>query len=53
MQFFRDVLLMSALPYLFAGLRIGFGVGWMCVVAAEMLGARNELADILEKNESG
>jgi NitT/TauT family transport system permease protein len=27
----------SAGPEIFAGLRIGFGIGWMCLVAAEML----------------
>lgn len=49
-QFLTDVLLMSALPYLFAGLRIGFGVGWMCVVAAEMMGARNGLGYMIQVN---
>ena len=28
----------SAGPEIFAGLRIGFGIGWMCLVAAEMIG---------------
>ena len=50
LQFFREVLLMAALPYLFAGLRIGFGVGWMCVVAAEMMGARNGLGYMIQTN---
>lgn len=49
-QFFTDVLLLSALPYLFAGLRIGLGVGWMCVVAAEMMGARNGLGYMIQMN---
>ena len=30
----------SAGPEIFAGLRIGFGIGWMCLVAAEMIGGR-------------
>jgi NitT/TauT family transport system permease protein/sulfonate transport system permease protein len=50
LQFFRDVLLMSALPYLFAGLRIGFGVGWMCVDESEMMGARNGLGYMIQMN---
>lgn len=49
-QFFTDVLLRSALPYLFAGLRVGLGVGWMCVVAAEMMGARNGLGYMIQMN---
>lgn len=28
----------NALPEIFAGMRIGLGVGWMCIVAAEMIG---------------
>jgi len=27
-----------ALPYIFSGIRTGMGVGWMCVVAAEIFG---------------
>ena len=34
----------SALPLILTGIRIGMGVGWMCVVAAEMFGvSRNGL----------
>ncbi len=40
----RDILtkivVPSAGPEIFAGLRIGFGIGWMCLVAAEMIGGR-------------
>ena len=32
--FLRKVLLPSALPYILAGMRVGLGVGWMCVIAA-------------------
>ncbi|HRU81943.1 MAG TPA: hypothetical protein P5168_05280, partial [Candidatus Methanomethylicus sp.] len=28
----------SALPEIMNGLRVGLGVGWMCIVAAEMMG---------------
>ncbi|MCS7114192.1 MAG: ABC transporter permease [Nitrososphaerota archaeon] len=32
------VIIPSALPEVIAGMRIGLGVGWMCIVAAEMMG---------------
>jgi len=32
------VVVPSALPEAVAGMRIGLGVGWMCIVAAEMIG---------------
>ncbi|TGC10938.1 ABC transporter permease [Methanolobus halotolerans] len=34
----RQVALPSALPSIVAGVRIAMGVGWMCLVAAEMFG---------------
>lgn len=43
----RDILVKvvtpSAIPSVVAGLRIGVGVGWMCLVAAEMAGASSGL----------
>ncbi len=33
------IALPSALPATLAGVRVGLGVGWMCVIAAEMFGA--------------
>ncbi|MFX0173979.1 MAG: ABC transporter permease [Candidatus Hodarchaeota archaeon] len=32
------VVLPSTLPSIFVGIRIGLGVGWMCVIAAELVG---------------
>lgn len=32
------VMIPSALPEIVAGMRIGLGVGWMCIMAAEMIG---------------
>ncbi|MBC7120201.1 MAG: ABC transporter permease [Candidatus Methanosuratus sp.] len=32
------IVLPSALPEVMSGLRVGLGVGWMCIVAAEMMG---------------
>ena len=34
---FRTVVLPGALPSIWTGLRLAFGVAWMCLVAAEML----------------
>jgi nitrate/nitrite transport system permease protein len=33
----RKLVLPSALPYIFTGLRLSLGVGWMVLIAAEML----------------
>jgi nitrate/nitrite transport system permease protein len=33
----RKIIIPSALPYIFAGLRISLGVGWMVLIAAELL----------------
>ncbi|MEM2914954.1 MAG: ABC transporter permease [Candidatus Bathyarchaeia archaeon] len=38
-QIISKVVIPSALPETVAGMRIGLGVGWMCIMAAEMLGA--------------
>jgi ABC-type nitrate/sulfonate/bicarbonate transport system permease component len=32
------IVLPSALPEIMTGLRVGLGIGWMCIVAAELLG---------------
>lgn len=36
-QILTKIVVPSAGPEIFAGLRVGFGIGWMCLVAAEML----------------
>lgn len=36
---FAKVVLPFTLPYMMTGIKVGIGVGWMCIVAAEMLGA--------------
>jgi nitrate/nitrite transport system permease protein len=33
----RKIVLPSALPYIFTGMRLSLGVGWMVLIAAEML----------------
>ncbi len=37
----RRVVVPSILPEIFSGMRVGLGVGWMTIVAAEMLGGEN------------
>jgi NitT/TauT family transport system permease protein len=37
----KYVAIPHSIPYTAAGTRIAIGIGWMCVVAAEMLGASN------------
>ena len=37
-QVLKKVVLPSALPQIFTGLRVGLGVGWMSLIAAEMVG---------------
>ena len=39
-QILAKIVIPSASPEIFTGLRIGFGIGWMCLVAAEMLRGR-------------
>ena len=36
-EFFVKVMIPSAAPYIFTGLRIGIGLSWLAIVAAEML----------------
>jgi NitT/TauT family transport system permease protein len=37
-EILSKIVVPSAGPEIFAGFRIGFGIGWMCLVAAEMIG---------------
>lgn len=37
----RKVVVPSILPDIFGGMRVGLGVGWMCIVAAEMIGGES------------
>ncbi len=47
-----DVLLPAALPVIFPGLRIALGVGWMCVVAAELIAAQSGLGYAIQNNRT-
>ncbi len=39
-QILTRVMLPGSLPSIFNGIRVGFGVGWMCIVAAEFVGGK-------------
>jgi len=39
-QLFTKVIVPASLPHIMTGLRIGLGIGWMAVVAAELVGVR-------------
>ena len=36
LQIFGKVLVPSTIPYLMNGIKVGLGIGWMCIVAAEL-----------------
>ncbi len=42
-QTFRHVILPSSLPEIFTGMRVGLGIAWTCLVAAEMVSASQGL----------
>ena len=46
----RDVVIPASLPVIFPGLRIALGVGWMCVVAAELIAAQSGLGYMIQQN---
>ena len=37
LEFFSKIMMPAAAPYIFTGLRIGIGLSWLAIVAAEML----------------
>lgn len=43
-----EVILPATLPYLLTGARVGLGVAWMSIIAAELLGAPNGLGFSIE-----
>jgi ABC-type nitrate/sulfonate/bicarbonate transport system permease component len=46
----KDILIPGALPVIFPGLRIALGVGWMCVVAAELIAAQSGLGYLIQQS---
>ena len=51
-QILKRVVLPAALPQIFTGIRIGFGVGWMALVAAELVGASSGLGFLINDARS-
>lgn len=47
---FTGVIWPSTLPSIFAGMRVGLGFAWMCVVAAEMFASRSGLGYQIQLN---
>jgi ABC-type nitrate/sulfonate/bicarbonate transport system permease component len=47
-QIVREIILPGALPLIVTGLRIGLGVGWMALVAAEIMAARAGLGFMIQ-----
>jgi NitT/TauT family transport system permease protein len=43
----RKVVIPASSPTIFTGLRVGMGIGWMCVVAAEMIAVRFGLGNMI------
>jgi ABC-type nitrate/sulfonate/bicarbonate transport system permease component len=43
----RKVVLPAALPTIYTGMRVGMGIGWMCVVAAEMVAVKYGLGNLI------
>ncbi|MCL6561522.1 MAG: ABC transporter permease [Firmicutes bacterium] len=48
-QVFRYVILPSALPEIFTGMRVGIGVAWTCLVAAEIIAATAGLGWLVQE----
>lgn len=47
---FKDVLLPPALTIIFPSLRIALGIGWMCVVTAELIAAQSGLGYLIQQS---
>lgn len=49
-QLIFDVLIPASLPIVLPGLRIALGVGWMCVVTAELIAAQTGLGYMIQQS---
>lgn len=43
----KKVVMPAALPTIYTGMRVGMGIGWMCVVAAEMIAVKFGLGNLI------
>ncbi len=48
---FKEVIFPGSLPAVVTGLRIGLGVGWMCLVAAELIAAESGVGYLIEESK--
>jgi NitT/TauT family transport system permease protein len=48
----RKVVIPAAMPTIYTGMRVGMGIGWMCVVAAEMINPQHGLGDLILSSSS-
>lgn len=48
MDVYRRVMLPSAFPTIFTGIRIGFGIGWVCLITAELVAVDAGLGWMIE-----
>jgi ABC-type nitrate/sulfonate/bicarbonate transport system permease component len=51
-QILWEIVLPAAFPIVLTGLRIGLGIGWMALVAAELVGASSGLAYLIEDSRN-
>lgn len=49
-SYLKNILFKYSLPNIFTGLRIGIGMAWMSVIAAEMIGAQSGLGYFIQIN---
>lgn len=49
-RYFTKILLFFSLPYIFTGLKIGIGMAWMSVIAAELIAAQSGLGYYIQLN---
>jgi len=47
MRILRRIVMRAALPQIITGIRVGLGVGWMALVAAELVGANSGLGFLI------
>lgn len=50
-QKIKHIIIPSILPYVLSGLRIGFGISWMAVVAAEMIASSSGLGYLIHVSQ--
>ena len=46
-EILTKVVIPAAMPSIYTGLRVGMGIGWMCVVAAEMVAVKYGLGNMI------